>query len=105
MHKKQYVLAALLAAVAVGACGSTSSTTSSRAAASSNAAPPIVASGSTARMATYQTATGENYFALSLAATLPTTQKPTDLVVLFDTSASQAGAYREDALTALKTML
>ena len=58
------------------------------------------------RMATFDAATGETYFALSLS---PTSALPKatahDVVVLFDTSASQTGVYRDDALEALKTML
>ena len=58
------------------------------------------------RLATFRTATGEDYFALSLSANaaLPATEAQ-DVVVLFDTSASQTGIYRDDALSALESML
>ena len=58
------------------------------------------------RLATFDTAAGETYFALSL---MPDVEPPakggTQIVVLFDTSASQTGLYRETGLDALKTML
>ena len=53
-----------------------------------------------ARLATFDTSTGETYFALSLS---PQAAKPPapvhDIVVLFDTSASQTGIYRGPCLT------
>ncbi|HEX7446167.1 MAG TPA: VWA domain-containing protein [Pirellulales bacterium] len=49
---------------------------------------------------------GEGYFALKLAPRIAQPPRaPHDLVVLFDTSASQVGAYRTKALGALRTML
>ena len=46
------------------------------------------------------------YFALKLTPTLAQPKaQPIDVVVLFDTSASQIGAYRDKALGALRTML
>jgi len=69
------------------------------------AAPPA-GDVSTAKLSTYASAAGDTYFALSLP---PLASPPTafdhDVVVLFDTSASQTGAYRDDALTALRTLL
>jgi hypothetical protein len=57
-------------------------------------------------LVTYDSPAGETFFALSLH---PTEQIPAtgghDIAVLFDTSASQTGAYRDDALKALKSML
>ncbi|MEQ8786790.1 MAG: hypothetical protein RIC55_10850 [Pirellulaceae bacterium] len=57
-------------------------------------------------MSTFDTPEGETYFAASLEAGL--TMDPTegrDIVVLFDTSASQTGVYRDDAMTALNKLL
>jgi len=55
---------------------------------------------------TYTSADGQTYFAMSLT---PTTARPesvaNDLVILFDTSASQTGDYRLEALAALETLL
>ena len=58
------------------------------------------------RLATYDNAAGDTFFALSLSAGsgVPTASA-NDVVVLFDTSASQTGIYRDDALAALTTML
>ena len=59
-----------------------------------------------AQMDTYVTADGEKYFALSLTpSTLVANDAVTDIVVLFDTSASQTGEYRTNALSSLDTML
>jgi len=70
------------------------------------AAPPAGASVEAARLATYETPTGETYFALSLMPKVAVdVSQPRDVVILFDTSASQAGPYRADALTALNSML
>jgi hypothetical protein len=55
---------------------------------------------------TYAGPNGESYFAMKLS---PRLRQPKlamhDVVVLFDTSASQTGAYREKALTALEALL
>jgi uncharacterized protein with von Willebrand factor type A (vWA) domain len=59
-----------------------------------------------AELNTYQREDGQTFFALSL--TLPAdaaTSRPSDIVILFDTSASQAGAYRETALAAVEACL
>ena len=58
------------------------------------------------RLATYDNAAGDTFFALSLTAggDVPTASS-NDVVVLFDTSASQTGIYRDDALLSLTTML
>ena len=70
------------------------------------AAEPAPGKSESARLATYQKPSGETFFALSLqpqAAAEPA--QACDIVVLFDTSASQTGAYRTDSLEALKSML
>lgn len=58
------------------------------------------------RLATFDSSTGEKYFALSLK---PDHLGPPvgahDVVVLFDTSASQTGMYRDDAIAALESMV
>jgi len=69
------------------------------------AAPPA-GDASSARINTYESSTGDTYFALSLPPlTKPRAALDHDIVVLFDTSASQTGVYRDDALTALRTLL
>ena len=69
----------------------------------SEAAPPL---GESSRLATYATASGDQYYALCLSSNsaLPAAQT-TEILVLFDTSASQTGVFREDALAATKSML
>ncbi|HEY3391839.1 MAG TPA: hypothetical protein VGK58_03980 [Lacipirellulaceae bacterium] len=56
-----------------------------------------------AELTTYQRDDGKTYFALSLMppATSAAKERANDIVILFDTSASQAGVYRETALAAL----
>src|SRR5262245_31755010 len=66
------------------------------------AAPP---SDSAARLAIYEAATGESYFARSVVPQVSTATRPTDIVVLFDTSARQAGRFREEAFATLKSIL
>ncbi len=56
------------------------------------------------RLATYDHQ-GETYFALSLQSPLQDDTGVTDVVLLFDTSASQTAQYREDALNSLESML
>jgi len=52
------------------------------------------------------TKSGESFFALSLSPTVPRpAAKPRDVVILFDTSASQTGAYRDKAFSALDATL
>ncbi|HEV3344726.1 MAG TPA: VWA domain-containing protein, partial [Pirellulales bacterium] len=59
-----------------------------------------------AAVETYARADGQTYFALKLSPHLPQPKtRPSDVVVLFDTSASQVGAYRAKALDALRAML
>ncbi|MBL7039805.1 MAG: hypothetical protein ISR77_14305, partial [Pirellulaceae bacterium] len=74
-------------------------------AAGTPAAPPVDNAGS-AVLSTYDSSSGETYFALSLTPTVtPKRASAHDVLVLFDTSASQTGAYRDDALDGLRTML
>ena len=55
---------------------------------------------------TYAKPEGETYFALKLSPQVAQPKiQPLDVVVLFDTSASQIGAYRAKALGALRAML
>ncbi|TVS07715.1 MAG: hypothetical protein EA424_29460, partial [Planctomycetaceae bacterium] len=57
-------------------------------------------------LATFDSPTGETFFALSLNPTEPAPAATGhDVLVLFDTSASQTGAYRDDAIRALNGML
>jgi tetratricopeptide (TPR) repeat protein len=58
-----------------------------------------------ARLETFTHADGSTYFALSLSAGPVELAKASDVVVLFDTSASQTGQYRADALASLKALL
>ncbi|HET6880262.1 MAG TPA: vWA domain-containing protein [Pirellulales bacterium] len=71
-----------------------------------SAAEPTEQPKSTAIIDTYREADGRGYFALKLIATArqPATP-PHDVVILFDTSASQIGAYRDKALSALRSLL
>jgi hypothetical protein len=59
-----------------------------------------------ARLATYEKASGEKFFALSLA---PVEGKEpaqaVEVVLLVDTSASQAGRFRDDTIAALREMI
>ncbi len=69
------------------------------------AAPPADNAGS-AVLTTYDSPSGDTYCALSLTPpVVPKRASAHYILVLFDTSASQAGVYRDDALDALKTML
>lgn len=58
------------------------------------------------RIDAYRATDGTEYFALSLTPQVqPAAAAAHDLVILFDTSASQNGAYRDKALAALQTLL
>ncbi len=73
-------------------------------ASAASAAPPETPG--QAQMWTHETAAGERYFALSLTPDLqPTAERSVDIVIVFDTSASQTGLYRVDGIDALTTML
>lgn len=54
---------------------------------------------------TYVTADGTTYFALSLAPSTTASTGDRDVVILFDTSASQTSLYRDKALAALEVVL
>ncbi|MFM7846553.1 MAG: VWA domain-containing protein, partial [Planctomycetota bacterium] len=59
-----------------------------------------------ARLATFDQTADEVNFALSVSARLPeTVDQGRDVVVLFDTSASQNGGFRADAMVALNSLL
>ncbi|MFW6171310.1 MAG: VWA domain-containing protein, partial [Planctomycetota bacterium] len=59
-----------------------------------------------ARLLTYDKAAGESYYALSITPQLRPPSAPVrDVAVVVDTSASQAGLFREDSLLALETLL
>lgn len=63
-------------------------------------------SNSTASIISYQPPGGETHFAISLqAASLPEDKTPRDHAILFDTSASQGGAHRRQALAVLESCL
>jgi hypothetical protein len=67
---------------------------------------PNFATAAESRLATFDSSTGERYFALSLKPdNLGPPAAAYDVVVLFDTSASQAGMYRDDAIAALEAMV
>ena len=60
----------------------------------------------TSSLKTYQDVDGKTYFALSVNPTIAAkATQARDILVLFDTSASQTGAYRDDALETLATLL
>ncbi|MFO0882949.1 MAG: hypothetical protein U0894_01965 [Pirellulales bacterium] len=59
-----------------------------------------------ARLATFAQPSGEKFFALSLTPSKAVAAAAkNEVVILFDTSASQAGAYREDSFSTLTAML
>jgi hypothetical protein len=70
------------------------------------AAESVAASKSSGSLLCYRVPGGENYFALSLTASeLPREVQPHDIVILFDTSASQTGNFRTQALEVLKSLI
>src|SRR5262245_59106348 len=70
------------------------------------AAGQALAADAVGRLATYDKAPGESYFALSVMPKVaPAPQQANDVVVLLDTSASQAGVFRDDGLAALNSLL
>jgi hypothetical protein len=69
-------------------------------------AAEVSAAEAVGRLATYEKAPGETYFALSILPKVAADAgQKNDVVILFDTSASQAGAVRSDALAALAALL
>ncbi len=63
---------------------------------------PSVSAEPEAQLFTYGAEGGPTYFALSLTPASDQAAEASDVVVLFDTSASQTGAYRETAFAALE---
>ncbi len=61
----------------------------------------------TAELATFASEDGQTFFALSVMPPAAAAQPapPRDIVILFDTSASQTGVYRDTALAALESCL
>ncbi|HEX4413867.1 MAG TPA: hypothetical protein VH107_09595 [Lacipirellulaceae bacterium] len=70
-------------------------------------APATETQHSSADLSTYATEDGQSYFALSLMPPADAAPQPQarDIVILFDTSASQIGAFRDSALSALEACL
>jgi tetratricopeptide (TPR) repeat protein len=69
--------------------------------ASSDNAAPSNAGPEAARLDTFTASDGATYFALSLPPVKAPASDTHDMIVLFDTSASQTGVYRDKALEAL----
>ena len=68
--------------------------------------PLTIAAESKGVLHTYKKVTGETYFALSVQAEQQLPEVGVhDILVLFDTSASQIGEYRKDAMSCLNSML
>jgi|GEM_PF-3536465 len=57
------------------------------------------------RMATYDNAEGETCFSLSLGTVDADVQRPSDIIVFVDTSASQTGSYKQDSIEVLQSFL
>ena len=57
------------------------------------------------RMATFDNAEGETCFSLSLGSIAADAQRPSDIIVFVDTSASQTGVYKQDSITVLQNFL
>src|SRR5215213_5220291 len=73
--------------------------------AATSAAAGAAMAADSARLAAYRQ-DGQTSYALSLSADMPKKEvDAVDVVVLFDTSASQQGAYRETAIESLKALL
>ncbi|MCE9544987.1 MAG: VWA domain-containing protein [Planctomycetia bacterium] len=69
------------------------------------AAEPVSPQRGSAQLDVYQTP-DKSYYALALTPQLESAgERPAEIVVLFDTSASQAGEYRTQAMVALEQML
>ncbi|MDH3719268.1 MAG: VWA domain-containing protein, partial [Planctomycetota bacterium] len=68
--------------------------------------PPIQVGVRKTRLDNFRTSDGQGYFALSIRPQVTAqADRPSDLVIMVDTSASQVGQHRTAALTALKSML
>ena len=57
------------------------------------------------RMATFDNAEGETCFSLSLGSVDADVQRPSDIIVFLDTSASQTGVYKQDSIAVLQGFL
>lgn len=57
------------------------------------------------RVATYQQAAGPRYFAMSVSLDEKPEASPSEVVVMVDTSASQAGIYRTDSIATAKALM
>jgi len=57
------------------------------------------------RVATYQQAAGPRYFAMSVSLDEKPQASPSEVVVMVDTSASQAGVYRTDSIATAKALM
>ena len=67
---------------------------------------PVAWAGPEAQLLTYKAESGPTYFAYSMTPSADqAVDRPSDVVILFDTSASQTGAYRETAFAALESAL
>lgn len=65
---------------------------------------PVMADDATF-VATYQQAAGPRYFAMSVSLDEKSEASPSEVVVMVDTSASQAGIYRTDAIATAKALM
>jgi hypothetical protein len=99
---------ALVAALSLpsAATSATVATTSGAPARNTAMKPAAPAPTADARIETYVTPAGDGFFALSLQPAIAQPKSPPhDVLVLFDTSASQTGAYRDKALSALRVLI
>src|SRR5688572_12833200 len=67
-------------------------------------ATPVLA-GEGARFETFVADDGQHYFTLSVQGEAKAQSEPRDVVVVVDTSASQAGFYRDTALAAVESCI
>ena len=81
----RYLLLTAMSAAMCGVCGS--------------------ATASDAQLENFLAEDGQAYFALTMPPVESSADAPRDVVVLFDTSASQAGFYRDTAIAALEKCL
>lgn len=61
--------------------------------------------GDATRVATYQQTAGPRYFAMSVSLDEKPEASPSEVVVVVDTSASQAGVYRTDSIATAKSLM
>ncbi len=99
-HVARTVQSTVLHSLALVACLATIGQTASEA-----------AEGANVRIATYQTPSGDAYFAASVQPSADDSllkasrQAPADVVVVVDTSASQAGEFRTESMAALRSVM